>query len=499
MAIEYNNIILNIDRRPSSKYILIAIPFYMFRVETNEFSHGLNFFQKIVLKFKVKPGIKDETIADYLGLDQKLIAIVITELSANGYINEHGSLSDKGKEKLNEVDGLVVDSSKKKIGYVLQYPDQDKIYQYYVPKIFPADISETEKGNHPKIVTGTKGDGEDYTDMPFFLDEIVKNKISLPRPSEKIVLQLINNSNTKPNKQTDIEKEEKISNQLAVRFLNEQPELIWVATYVYLEQREDNTFEPDWRILDPFGYGDNVALKYYLNRPLNKRLLESIDKRFADTKTINGKLLSDFQDHLSRLVSDKLSDFNIGFEQLDENLRIYLNTIVKNYILQQNHNYTDLDSSVSFSLNLQNVLENILKHDRENRLSHYNRVYEDLDLDPAKKRLGIIGIYRQKLLSKDTQVPQSLLNTSKGNLKRGSSLLSYLVSFVLTYNYDNKSALFKVFNGKIDNIIEIAQLRNEKGHGQTKNEKTLTPLTKSEVERYYEFIKSLINNYIQNQ
>lgn len=499
MAIEYNNIILNIDRRPSSKYILIAIPFYMFRVETNEFSHGLNFFQKIVLKFKVKPGIKDETIADYLGLDQKLIAIVITELSANGYINEHGSLSDKGKEKLNEVDGLVVDSSKKKIGYVLQYPDQDKIYQYYVTKIFPADISETEKGNHPKIVTGTKGDGEDYTDMPFFLDEIVKNKISLPRPSEKIVLQLINNSNTKPNKQTDIEKEEKISNQLAVRFLNEQPELIWVATYVYLEQREDDTFEPDWRILDPFGYGDNVALKYYLNRPLNKRLLESIDKRFADTKTINGKLLSDFQDHLSKLVSDKLSDFNIGFEQLDENLRIYLNTIVKNYILQQNHNYTDLDSSVSFSLNLQNVLENILKHDRENRLSHYNRVYEDLDLDPAKKRLGIIGIYRQKLLSKDTQVPQSLLNTSKGNLKRGSSLLSYLVSFILTYNYDNKSALFKVFNGKIDNIIEIAQLRNEKGHGQTKNEKTLTPLTKSEVERYYEFIKSLINDYIQNQ
>ena len=499
MAIEYNNIILNIDRRPSSKYILIAIPFYMFRVETNEFSHGLNFFQKIVLKFKVKPGIKDETIADYLGLDQKLISIVITELAAKGYINEHGSLSDKGKEKLNEVDGLVVDSSKKKIGYVLQYPDQDKLYQYYIPKISPANISESEKGKDPKIVTGTKGDGEDYTDWTFFLDEIIKNKITLPRPSEKGVLQLINNSNTKPNKQIEDEKEEKISNQLAIRFLNEQPELIWVTTYVYLKQREDSTFEPDWRVLDPFGYGDNVALKYYLNRPLNKRLLESIDKQFADTKTLNGKLFSDYNDILYKLVEDKLSDFNLGFDQLDENLKIYLNAIVKNYILQQNQSYTDLDSSVSFSLNLQNVLENILKQDKENRLFQYNRVYEDLDLDSDKKRQGIIGIYRQKLLSKDTIVPQSLLNVSKGNLKRGSSLLSYLVSFVLTYNYDNKSPLFKVFKGKIESIIEIAQLRNEKGHGQTKSEKTLAPLNKTEVERYYEFIKSLINDYIQNQ
>ena len=79
---------------------MVCIPFYMYRIETNEFEHGLNFFQKIVLKFKARPGIKDEAIAEYTGLDSKLIGIVTGELQAKQLINEHGSLSVKGKEKL---------------------------------------------------------------------------------------------------------------------------------------------------------------------------------------------------------------------------------------------------------------------------------------------------------------------------------------------------------------------------------------------------------------
>ena len=59
MAIEYNNIYFQIKRRPSKMSIMVCIPFYMYRVETNEFEHGLNFFQKIVLNFKARPGIKD--------------------------------------------------------------------------------------------------------------------------------------------------------------------------------------------------------------------------------------------------------------------------------------------------------------------------------------------------------------------------------------------------------------------------------------------------------
>jgi len=484
---------------------MVAIPMYMYRIETNEFSHGLNFFQKTVLKFKGRPGIKNETISSYIGLDSKLIGIVVSELTTKGLINEHGSLSDKGKEKLNEVDGLIINSGKKKIGYVLQYVNQPKLYQYYVNKLIPADLLQEVKNKHPKIITGTKGDGQDYTDMPFFLDDLYNTKLTMSNPDEREILHLIDNSNKKSIENNDNEDKQKLSEQLAIRFLNEQPELIWICTYVYLQERDDKSFEPDWRVLDPFGYGDNVALKFILNAPVNKNLLESIENKFADAKTIGGEMLSNYHEQLNKFVEDKmLTDFLFGINSLDFNFQQYIQAIVKNYILQQHQNYQDLDASLVFSLNLQNALENILKIDKENRPAVYKNMFnlfepENKSVDPKGKYNSLISIYRQRLLSQNTKAPQRLLNTSGSMLSKGNSLLSYLVSFILTYNIDYKSPLFKILKDRIEIIIEIAQLRNEKGHGQTSKERSLTPLKSDEIEKYYSFIKSFTNDYILNR
>lgn len=500
MATEFNKLYLNVGRRPSPKYLMVALPMNLYRVETNEFTHGLNFFQTIVLKLKAKPGIKEEQIADYLGLDPKLISIVSSELQGKGFINEHGSLSELGKEKLWEVDGLVIDSGRKKLGYVLQHINEDRFYQYYVNKLTPADTIENSKNSYLQVVTGTKGDGEDYTELPYFLDNLLKERVVLPGPTERDVLRLIKNSNTKVSVLTDeMVNNEKLSSQLSIRFLSEQPELIWVCTYIYLHQRDDETFEPEWRVLDPFGFGDNTTLKFYLNSPSNKNLLESISKRFSDARTINGKILSDYQEQIHQLVEDCISDFSFGFHQLDSNLQQYIQAIVKSYILQQQYDYSDLDASASFSLNLQNALENLLKQDRAKRSELYKLVYKELDNDSQKKRNALIDIYKSRLFSRNTLVPQTLLNASRQTLSRGNSLLSYLVAFILTYNYDYKSPLFKILKDKVETIIEVAQLRNEKGHGQTAQEKRLVALSKEEVEKYYQFLKLLINDFIQSQ
>jgi hypothetical protein len=485
----------------------------MYRIETNEFEHGLNFFQKIVLKFKARPGIKDEAIAEYTGLDSKLIGIVTGELQAKQLINEHGSLSVKGKEKLMEVDGLVINSGKRKIGYVFKYVNQDKLYPYYIRQVVPADILEDSKGPHPKIVTGTKGDGVDFTDLPFFLDDAIKTKTNFNRPSEREVLQLIQNSNRKEiNHEEDEAKNEKLSNQLSVRFLNDQPEVVWACTYVYLHQHEDETYEPDWRVLDPFGFGDNVAIKFYINNPENKKLFESLNNKFADAKTLNGKIFADYQEQLNKLIDEKLlSDFLLGFNNLDKNLQLYLETIIKSFIIINNNNFNDLHSSVSFSLNLQNALENILKQDKQKRNSFYNQVFNDLEIDYLdnenrthfrkdhfslkKEKLNLI--FRTRQFSNNTITPNTLINVCKSFLSRGNSLNSYLSAFLLTYHYDKNSVLFKILKDRVELFIEVAQLRNEKGHGQTSNEKVLKALSKDEVEKYYGFIKSFINDYIK--
>jgi len=496
MEIEYNNIYHHIKRRPSKKYIMVSIPLYMYRVETNEFEHGLNFFQKVVLKFRAKPGIKNETIALLIGLDDKLIAMVSAELQGKGLLSEHGSLSEKGREKLNEVEGLVVNSGKRRIGYVFKYLNQDKLYPYFIQKVEPADILE-DKGQHPKIVTGTKGDGEDFTELPFFIDDLILKKQTFNKPSEREVLQLIQNTNRKgEQKQEDEEKKNKLSKQLSIRFLKDQPEIVWVCTYIYLKENEEGYFDPEWRIADPFGYGDSISLKFYISKLGNENLNKSIIGRFSDAKTLEGKTLSDFYEIMNKRIEERLlSDFSIGTKTLDINLQTYIESVIKNIILLEQQNYNDLDASLSFSLNIQNALENIFKQDREQRISFYERVYSEQDSDFEKKKRSLIGIYRQRLFSSNTLVPQPIINVCKGSLARGNSLLSYLASFILTFNYDNKSILFKLLKNRVEPIIEIAQLRNEKGHGQTASEKELRPLSKEDVLKHYDFFKSLINDY----
>lgn len=480
---------------------MVSIPLYMYRVETNEFEHGLNFFQKVVLKFKAKPNVKNETIAQLTGLDEKLITMVSSELQSKGLINEHGSLSDNGKEKLNEVEGLVVNSGKRKIGYVFKYLNHDKPYPYFIQKVEPADILE-DKGQHPKIITGTKGDGEDYTELPFFIDDIVLKKQTFNKPTEKEVLQLIQNSNRKGEQKLENEdNDNKLSKQLSIRFLNEQPEIIWVCTYIYLPQNEDGYFEPEWRIADPFGFGDSISLKFYISNLENENLNKSISNRFSDAKTLEGKTMSDFYEIMNKRIEEKLlSDFSISIKTLDANLQTYIVSVAKNIVLLEQQNYKDLDASLSFTLNIQNALENIFKLDREIRQSTYNQMYNQFEPDPKTndskgKYHSIISIYRAKIFSQDTQVPKRLLNTTNARLSASISLLQYLVSFILTYNYDNKSLLFQLLKNRIDTIVEIAQLRNEKGHGHTASEKELRHFKKEEVLKYYEFFKSLINDY----
>lgn len=278
--------------------------------------------------------------------------------------------------------------------------------------------------------------------------------------------------------------------------MKDQPEIVWVCTYIYLKENADGYFDPEWKIADPFGFGDSISLKFYISKLGNENLNKSIIGRFSDAKTLEGKTLSDFYEIINKRIEEKLlSDFSIGMKTLDTNLQTYIESVIKNVVLLEQQNYNDLDASLSFSLNIQNALENIFKQDREQRNSFYERVYSEQDIDFEKKKRSLIGIYRQKLFSNNTLVPQPIINVCKGRLARGNSLLSYVASFILTYNYDNKSILFKLLNNRIDLIIEIAQLRNEKGHGQTASEKELRPLNKTEVLKYYDFFKYLVNDY----
>ena len=64
MAIESNKTIFMGMSKPSDKCLLVSIPMSMYRIQTNKFTSGLNYFQKAVLKLKYMPQISNAKIAE---------------------------------------------------------------------------------------------------------------------------------------------------------------------------------------------------------------------------------------------------------------------------------------------------------------------------------------------------------------------------------------------------------------------------------------------------
>ena len=495
MAIEYSKMFLNITRRPSNNNILVAIPMYMYRIETNAFTHGLNFFEKTVLKFKANPTIKDEKIANYLGLDVKLIAAVVSDLKRKKLINEFGTLNNQGRETLKDFDGLLVDSSQKKIGYILQYIDQDILYPFYFDKLIPTDTTNGNK-NHPEIIMGKKEDDTNFTETPFCLDELYQLKSDQPIPTEREILTIIQNTNKK---RIIVNNEnnngiERNANLLSIRFINKKPELIWICTYIYLNKRDDETYDPEWKVLDPFGFGDNIGLKFYLSNEINNKLLNRIETKFSGVKTFVGKVFNDYNECLVIEIEERLKAYSDKYNLLDSNLRQYIKSIERNYILQVNYDFMNLDSSDTFVLMLQKTIENLIKLDMEKRAEYYNRVFQNFK-DKKVKKAALNEIWKHKLFGNEIMVPKKLLDVSP----QAKSLKSYLVALILTYNYDNNSILFKIFKNRIGQIVKISELRNSKTHGKTESEEQVKPLLKEDAEAHYNFIKSLINDYIKDR
>lgn len=500
MAIKFDNITYNIKNLPSKKRFMVSFPMNMYRVETNSFEHGFDFFEKTILKLKVNPKVTNQKIADYLGIDERLVFLISSNLKAKKYLNQYGSLSDKGKEKLNELDGLVINSGKKSIGYVFQFINENELYPYYISDWNNADRIESK---FPQIITGTKGDDENYTEAPLYMLDLFRKAQQLPPPKEKDIFECIRNLNTRVKmKEIDNFKSlEYTKGSLAIKLLNQKPTIIWVCTYVYLEAATNGDYESGWKVLDPFFSVKSDTLKYYLTSLKDKKLNEKISTTFSKVKTNTNKLFSEFQIQLQKEIESKvLSDFSFELERLDNKLQNYTRTIIENLIRLEQQNYNAEQAENAFILGMQKALENILKTDKEERQDVYERVCNHFGNDKPRKRNIIIDIFNDTtIFSARTSPPHRLLSASKKNSKYANSLLSYFATFVLTYHYEPAYPLIKIFDGQAEFINAVSELRNPRSHGQTENERPLAILREENIEALYNSFKSIILKYIKNQ
>lgn len=91
MAIESNKTIFMGMAKPSDKCLLVSIPMSMYRIQTNKFTSGLNYFQKAVLKLKYMPQISNAKIAELLHLDEHLINLIVSQQKVRDFYLALGS------------------------------------------------------------------------------------------------------------------------------------------------------------------------------------------------------------------------------------------------------------------------------------------------------------------------------------------------------------------------------------------------------------------------
>ena len=287
---------------------------------------------------------------------------------------------------------------------------------------------------------------------------------------------------------------------------------MWIYTYEYLSKldSENNfTYDSAWQMLDPCGYGKNPELKLYVQSLIKNRIIVDFAKeKFGNFKTTDNDTIGNFNAVIDRKVDEYMdSYFEIGFQKLDGNLQQYIKTVIRSYLLSNNHQ--SINNSDNFIINIQRTLEAILKIDKENRHSIYETVCgnfqdpyrNDLRSDESyshERRRRIWAFIEQGKIIVSNPKATIIYIASKIRPGNAHSLKQYMLPLLLSYDSNRENLLFDILADKIDVIFEIANLRNSNGsHGQTTTEGKIKTIPKDVVDRLFEELKQIVNKYIQ--
>ena len=149
------------------------------------------------------------------------------------------------------------------------------------------------------------------------------------------------------------------------------------------------------------------------------------------------------------------------------------------------------------------TLENIFLTDNERRPDIYEDMYKENDIPPLvdpkpyyKDRQDVIGRF---LREKHIHMAESkrLFDLAKiVNPRLAHSLKHYIYSLILTYTIEDTSPLFGLIANRLDDIFELADCRNKKGHGRTQAEGRIFMITQEQAEKYYALLRDFVNEYM---
>ena len=481
---------------PSDKCLLVSIPMDMYRIQTNGFVQGLNFFQKAVLKLKFMPQISNATIAKLLNLEEHLVNIIVDELEEKDLLSSSGHLTPKGNEARRNSSGLIIDESKKKIGYVFSYNDGKELFPCYQSEVCFAEIAGD------KLVYTT--DKVRTTNAPFSVFTHYSPRTVAPTESE--ILQLIKCSTHQHLEVGDVDESEKRLFQIRL-VPNDHPETVNICTYIYLPKNEDdNTYSDEWQVLDPFSNSNSYELKAFLSleEANNNELANAIFSTFKDAETESNRKYDESVLWFERKVDERISIIfgEDNFNKLSTNVKQSVQNVVKAFMHMELGDFNNIayDQAQIFFLNMQASIETILKQDQRER----EETYMDLDINYGEygtqedRKTCLRAVYRKKIIS-DTTIPPRVLLNSKTRTWKGKSLLDYLLKFIMTISVEpnyKDCPIYGVFKNRVESIVNIAEMRNQMGHGNLDDDNSSEDFSRESIDKYFSFFCELLTDYI---
>ena len=471
--------------------VLLAIPMYMYRIQTFQIEADIDLLQKAVLMFKAAPGVTNSKIANLLGLNEGLVQKISKKLRAKKLIDDNDLITAQGKEVKNGTDTLVADTNKRRLGYVFQYLNRTELYPYYVGQINKA----TTLGH--KVSIGSKGYAdEDVYREPVHAEELIKHRVVNPAPSEQEIVELIRRS--AKHRHLGEQKEEADyltldSPKYGISFIpNDQPMIVWVCTYAYLPKLDghDNIYANDWSVDDPFGFAGSTEFRCYVESLLRERLIPDFTQEFRDLPVENDYKFAEFKLMMDSLVTKEMdSCFDIRYECLSEGLRGDLKVAVEHYLM---YHRGLLDAAEMFFIYAQKVLEAILLSD----FSQFEEVYVAVSKEkPPHEYISDLLDYGHLKVKREVQKKiNRFAKTFEPNT--ATSLKHYLLKFLLAHQHNQGNPLYDVILGHVDLIYKIAEYRNKAGHGKAAQAVSEHRADSDEMKVIWDELKELINNYI---
>ncbi|MCA6522841.1 MAG: hypothetical protein IM596_13615 [Pseudanabaena sp. M051S1SP2A07QC] len=476
-------------------------PAWMYRVVAPRTSYNkLNILEKAVLGL-ANAGVQSaEQIGTYLQIHKDLAALILSELSDRILINNYGIPTKQGMRLLEDE---IFTTEEPVAGYIFQDVWTNELMPRFIDTEERADTRLNSSG-FPELNLGDVGQ-PNYQSlvMPRVRD------LSPQTPNSQDILKAVRShskalgklaSNISDLDDDDMPEESLHNSQILslkrISFIEEEPTAIWLATFLYLPNDD-----PDWLVCDPFGLGDSPWLHKAINKQFEKDNFRELQKRILSMNESR-----DDQGTLSELMEMYLSDAKQQVEvKLTVAIRRY-DAIYDSLVVMEQYRsqIRDLDSANQYNplinsclIECQKVCEQIFDYIRPKyspnkewkQLSNNDKAFNRKFINALAEKLKFTVPIPPKLTGPQQREVRNA--AEYGNQSLRPHILASLLATRIFVDHPLHS-LAKKYPDILSRLDDLAELRNNSGHGSSRASPNLTEVDRC-IETVYHLVSSILN------